>query len=125
MALLMSGHRPGGVPSLRRLASAVMSTPSSPFCRPEEDPVLLVESCYKAVRWLLRRHEGQPMRRTWVDQPYGEEELTRLEQELLPAMEGFLQRIDEIDAQLLAAQEAEAQGEAAMAEAAVARSAAA
>ncbi len=82
--------------------------------------MLLVESCYKAVRWLLRRHEGQPVRRTWVDQPYGEEELTRLEQELLPAMEGFLQRIDEIDAQLLAAQEADAQGEAAMAEVAVA-----
>ena len=54
------------------------------------------------------------------DQPYGEEELTRLEQELLPAMEGFLQRIDEIDAQLLAAQEADAQGDAAMAGVAVA-----
>ena len=98
-----------------------MSTLSSPFCRPEEDPFLLVESCHSALRWLLVRTEGQPLRRTWIDQPYGEEELTRLEQEVLPAMEGFLQRLQEIDAELLAAQDAEAEAlQAAEAEAAVA-----
>ena len=79
----------------------------SPYARPEEDPVALVESCYKAISWVLRTHGGRPLRRTWIDQPYGEEELTRLEQELLPAMAGFLQRINEIDAQLEAAQAAE------------------
>jgi hypothetical protein len=96
-----------------------MPTITSPFCRPEEDPVLLVESCYKSIHWLLRRYEGQVLRRTWIEQPYGEEELTRQEQEVLPAMEGFLQRMQEIDAQLLAAQDAEAATfEASMAEAA-------
>ena len=84
-----------------------MSMLCSPYARPEEDPVALVESCYKAILWILRSHEGRQLRRTWIDQPYGEEELTRLEQELLPAMAGFLQRINEIDAELEAAQEAE------------------
>ena len=84
-----------------------MSIICSPYARLEEDPVALVESCYEAILWILRSHEGRQLRRTWIDQPYGEEELTRLEQELLPAMEGFLQRINEIDAQLEAAQEAE------------------
>ena len=83
-----------------------MST-SSPFCRPEEDPVLLVESCHSALRWLLHRYEGQPLRRTWIDQPYGEEEITRLVDELMPAMKAFLQRLGEIDAELEAAQDAE------------------
>ena len=97
----------GGVPSLRRLASAVMPTIPSPFCKPEEDPFLLVESCYSALRWLLRRYEGQPLRRTWIDHPYGEEEITRLVDELMPAMEAFLQRLQEIDSELEAAQDAD------------------
>ena len=84
-----------------------MSMHCSPYARPEEDPVALVESCYKAISWVLRTHEGRQLRRTWIDQPYGEEELTRLEQELLPVMAGFLQRINDIDAELEAAQEAE------------------
>jgi hypothetical protein len=84
-----------------------MSTLSSPFCRPEEDPFLLVESCHSALRWLLVRTEGQPLRRTWIDQPYGEEEITRLVDELMPAMEAFLQRLAEIDSELEAAQDAE------------------
>jgi hypothetical protein len=32
--------------------------------------------------------------------PYGEEELTRLEEELLPAMAALLERVGEIDRQL-------------------------
>jgi hypothetical protein len=92
---------------------------TSPFCRPEEDPFLLVESCHSALQWLLRRYEGQPLRRTWIDHPYGEEEITRLVDELMPAMESFLRRLQEIDAALEAAQDAEiAALEAAMAEAA-------
>ena len=84
-----------------------MSSVSSPFCRREEDPYLLFESCHSALRWLLVRTEGQPLRRTWIDQPYGEEKITRLVDELVPAMESFLQRLAEIDAELLAAQDAE------------------
>jgi hypothetical protein len=39
----------------------------SPFCRPEEDPF-------------------QPLRRTWIEHPYGEEEIALLEEEVLPAI---------------------------------------
>jgi len=77
-------------------------------CRASErDPVALVESCQRALVWLLRSHRGEPLRRCWIDQPYGEEEITRLEQELLPAMEQFLERIGEIDRQLKLEQAAE------------------
>ena len=96
-----------------------MSILTSPFCKPKEDPVLLVESCHSALEWLLRRYAGQPLRRTWIDHPYGEEEITRLVDEVMPAMEAFLRRLQEIDAELLAAQDAEiAAWEAAMAKAA-------
>jgi hypothetical protein len=43
-------------------------------------------------------HTGKPLKRTWVDCPYGEEEL-------LPALDAFLSRIDELDERLLAQQE--------------------
>jgi hypothetical protein len=45
------------------------------------------------VLWLLQSHRREPLRRCWIDHPYGEEEITRLEDELLPAMESFLARI--------------------------------
>jgi uncharacterized protein YecA (UPF0149 family) len=46
------------------------------------------------VLWLLQSHRrDEPLRRCWIDHPYGEEEITRLEDELLPAMESFLARI--------------------------------
>ncbi len=32
--------------------------------------------------------------RPWIDHPYGEEEITLLEEELLPAMAGFLERVE-------------------------------
>ncbi len=66
-----------------------------------------MESCQRALVGLLRSHRGEPLRRCWIDQPYGEEEITRLEQELLPAMEQFLERIGEIDRQLEPEQAAE------------------
>jgi hypothetical protein len=47
---------------------------------------------------------GQPLRRCWINHPDGEEVITRLEDELLPAMESFLARIDAIDQQLSEAQ---------------------
>jgi len=53
-----------------------------------EDPVGLVESCYRAVEWILATHaaKGALIPRPWIDHPYGEEEITLLEEELLPAM---------------------------------------
>jgi hypothetical protein len=70
-------------------------------CAPE-DPFCLVESCQKAIEWILRSHaaSGQPIRRAWSEVPYGEEELTRLEEELLPAMAALLVRVGEIDRRL-------------------------
>ncbi len=78
----------------------------SSSCRASErDPVALVESCQRSLLWLLRTHQREPLRRCWIDHPYGEEEITRLEDELLPAIESFLERIDAIDQQLREAQE--------------------
>ena len=72
-----------------------------------EDPVALVHSSHLALTRLLRTHRSKPIRRLWIDHPYGEEEITLLEEDLIPAMEQFLARIQEIDAALEAAHEAE------------------
>jgi hypothetical protein len=45
------------------------------------------------------------LRRTWIEQPYGEEEITLLEEEVIPAIQQCLARIDELDERLLAEQE--------------------
>ena len=45
----------------------------SKFCRPEEDPFLLLERASRSIEQLLRR--DLPLRRTWSEQPYGEEEI--------------------------------------------------
>jgi hypothetical protein len=76
-----------------------------PVCRAQEDPVLLLKCVHRAVRRLLAGHTGQPLQRSWIDCPYGEEEVTRLQEELLPALDEFLSRIDELDEHLLAEQE--------------------
>ncbi len=91
--------------------SAVPSTAAaSPFCSPEEDPFLLLESTLRSVQEILIRRRGLPLRRIWIEQPYGEEEITLLEEEVLPALQSCLERIGEIDAELEARQEAEIAG---------------
>jgi hypothetical protein len=75
----------------------------SKFCRPEEDPFLLLERASRSIEQLLRR--DLPLRRTWSEQPYGEEEITRLEEEVLPAIRKCLARVDELDQRLLAQHE--------------------
>ena len=50
-------------------------------------------TCQRSLPWLLQSHQREPLRRCWIDHPYGEEEITRLEDELLPAMQTFLERI--------------------------------
>ena len=79
----------------------------SPFCRPEEDPFLLLESTLRSMEEILRRSRGLPLRRTWIEQPYGEEEITLLEEEVIPAIQQCLARIDELDGKLQAQQDAE------------------
>ena len=93
----------------------MLSAAASPFCRPiapegafcklEENPFLLLESSLKAIERILRRRRGLPLRRTWIEQPYGEEEITLLEEEVIPAIQQCLARVDELDERLLAQQE--------------------
>ena len=84
---------------------ATLSAAASPFCRPEEDPFLLLASTLRAVQEVLLRRRGLPLRRTWIEQPYGEEEITILEEEVIPAIQPCLARVDELDERLLAQQE--------------------
>jgi hypothetical protein len=84
---------------------ALLSAAASPFCRPEEDPFLLLESTLRSVQEILLRRRGLPLRRTWIEQPYGEEEITLLEEEVIPAIQQCLARVDELDERLLAQQE--------------------
>ena len=84
---------------------AFRSAAVSPFCRPEEDPFLLLESSLKAIERILQLRRGLPLRRTWIEQPYGEEEITLLEEEVIPAIQQCLKRVDELDERLLAQQE--------------------
>jgi hypothetical protein len=86
---------------------ATLSSATSAFCRPEEDPFLLLESCGKAIEGILRGHAGRPLRRTWIEHPYGEEELTLLEEEVLPAIQRCMARMEEIDQALQLEQELE------------------
>jgi hypothetical protein len=48
---------------------------------------------------------GGPLRRPWIEQPYGEEEITLLEEEVLPAIEQCLLRVGELDQRLLGQRE--------------------
>ena len=84
---------------------AMLSAAASPFCKPEEDPFLLLESSLKAIERILQLRRGLPLRRTWIEQPYGEEEITLLEEDVIPAIQQCLARVDELDGRLLAQQE--------------------
>ena len=88
-----------------RSAAGIPASAESPFCRPEEDPFLLLESTLRSVQEILLRRCGLALRRTWIEQPYGEEEITLLEEEVIPAIQQCLARIDELDERLLAEQE--------------------
>ena len=90
---------------LAPMPMAMLSAAASPFCRPEEDPFLLLESSLKAIERILQLRRGLPLRRTWIEQPYGEEEITLLEEEVIPAIQQCLKRVDELDERLLEQQE--------------------
>jgi len=83
------------------MASSVLS----PFSRPEEDPFLLLQSTLSCVERILMLSAGKPLRRTWIEHPYGEEEIALLEEEVLPAIQQCLQRVDAIDQVLLEEQD--------------------
>ena len=75
----------------------VRSNSRSPFCTPEEDPFLLLESAQRTIEWILFSHGGRPLRRTWIEHPYGEEEICLLEEEVLPAIARCIARVHQID----------------------------
>jgi hypothetical protein len=76
---------------------ATLSSAASPFCRPEEDPFLLLESCDNTSGSILMGHAGRPLRRHWIDRPYGEEKISQLEEVVLPTIQYCLVRMDQID----------------------------
>ena len=76
---------------------------ASPFYRPEKDPFLRLKSSLRAVQEMLLRRRGLPLRRSWIEQLFGGEELTLLEEEMLPVIQRMLLRVDAIDQRLLAA----------------------
>lgn len=91
-----------------RLAPGRSSLGPSPFCRPEEDPFLLLQSTLSCVVRILKLSVGKPLRRTWIEHPYREEEIALLEEEeVLPAIQQYLQRVDAIDQVLLEEQDAQ------------------
>jgi hypothetical protein len=100
-----------GADSMATLSAAASSfcriAPEGAFCSPEEDPFLLLKSTLRSVQEILLRRRGLPLRRTWIEQPYGEEEITLLEEEVIPAIQQCLARIDELDGKLQAQQDAE------------------
>jgi len=100
-----AGIGPVAAPLLAPIVMAMLSAAASPFCRPEEDPFLLLESSLKAIERILHLRRGLPLQRTWSEQPYGEEEITLLEEEVIPAIRECLARIDELDERLQAEQE--------------------
>ncbi len=85
----------------------MVHTTTSAFCSPEQDPFLLLESSLRCIEGILRCHVNQPLRRSWIEHPYGEEEIALLEEEVLPAIQQCLQRVDEIDAELEEEQDAQ------------------
>ena len=99
-----SGIGPIAAPHLAPNPMATHSAQSK-FCRPEEDPFLLLESTLRSIEVVLMLRRDLPLRRTWIEQPYGEEEITLLEEEVLPAIRQCLARVDALDERLLAQQE--------------------
>ena len=49
----------------------------------------------RSIEEILRRSRGMALRRTWIEQPYDEEEITILEEEVIPAIQQCLSRVDD------------------------------
>lgn len=101
----MATRSAAGIPASAESPCCRPIAPEGAFCKPEEDPFLLLESTLRSVQEILLRRRGLALRRTWIEQPYGEEEITLLEEEVIPAIQQCLARIDELDERLLAEQE--------------------
>ncbi|WP_368412354.1 hypothetical protein [Synechococcus sp.] len=75
------------------------------FLFQNDDAFLVLENAVKEISRILRASGNGPLHRTWVDLPYGEEEICLLEDELLPIAQMVLDRIEEIDLKIQVEQE--------------------
>ncbi len=75
------------------------------FLFQNDDAFLVLENTVKEINRILRASGKGPLHRTWVDLPYGEEEICLLEDELLPIAQAVLDRIEEIDLKIQVEQE--------------------
>jgi hypothetical protein len=64
------------------------------------DPFVLADKALQRLLQILAAHRQRPLLRRWIDQPYGEEEITLLEEEVIPALMRLRERVEEIDAEL-------------------------
>ena len=85
------------VASCRPVAVALMAV--SAF-HDSADPFLLLDAVLQRLQQILAAHQQRPLPRHWIDHPYGEEEITLLEEEVIPALLRLRDRVDEIDADL-------------------------
>jgi hypothetical protein len=72
----------------------VVTVAPSPFCSPEENPLLLLQSTVRCVERILQRSAGRPLRRTLIEFLYGEG-ITLLE-EVIPAIQQRPQRLGKL-----------------------------
>jgi hypothetical protein len=69
-----------------------------------QDPFAILEVTHRWITDILRSQQSLatgdqslPLQRSWIDHPYGEEEITLLEEEVLPSILQCLERVREID----------------------------
>ena len=74
-------------------------------CRPDDDPQVLLACMLRQLQRILATHPDQEIRRCWIAQPYGEQDIALLRQDLLPLIQHCLARLEELDERLLAQQE--------------------
>ena len=75
------------------------------FLFQNDDAFLVLENAVKEIILIIRASGKGPLHRTWVDLPYGEEEICLLEDELLQIAQMVLDRVEEIDLKIQVAQE--------------------
>ena len=66
-----------------RLLSMAVSTFHDPG---NSDPFAVADAALQRLLQILAAHRQRPLLRRWIDHPYGEEEITLLEEEVIPAL---------------------------------------
>ena len=85
-----------------RLLSMAVSTFHDPG---NSDPFAVADAALQRLLQILAAHRQRPLLRRWIDHPYGEEEITLLEEEVIPALLRLKERVDAIDDEIVQAYE--------------------